>query len=318
MDDFNMHTLFESKNEWSARLVTILAPMIVEGYKSMLNDSIDLCKKNKEMEKYLMTFQNFISRVPKWNATIIENERKRICEVSGCTYLEDLITCVHVIQLKVLTAMRVGQKQKKIDIRIPKLDDFIHKVYINSARKIYKNVYLFEIKIAPLNIQKNERELEKIIQECILQTIRDGIPVEEILKAYMAETSEEVIEPVQEPPKTISTSTEEEEEQEDKAKNKQEEKKDDLPVVADISSDIEASSPVSSIRFNDFDLVKDENNNESSVSAPKSVEYLSQKMLDNDKRDIIIENADNDDEDKIKIDTSESVDIPEFDIINLD
>ena len=34
--------------------------------------------------------------------------------------LEDLVTCVHIIQLKILTAMRVGQKQKKIDINIPK------------------------------------------------------------------------------------------------------------------------------------------------------------------------------------------------------
>jgi glycosyltransferase involved in cell wall biosynthesis len=47
-------------------------------------------------------------------------------------------------QLKLLTAMRVGQKQKKININIPKLDDFIHKIYVHVARKIYKNVYLFE------------------------------------------------------------------------------------------------------------------------------------------------------------------------------
>lgn len=73
---------------------------------------------------------------------------------SGCSYLEDLVTCVHIIQLKVLTAMRVGQKQKKIDINIPKLDDFIHKAYINVARKVYKNVYLFELGIPPLQTQK--------------------------------------------------------------------------------------------------------------------------------------------------------------------
>lgn len=309
MDDFNMHTLFESKNEWSARLVTILAPTIAEGYKSMLNESIDLCKKNKEMEKYLMTFQNFISRVPKWNATIIENERKRICEVSGCTYLEDLITCVHVIQLKVLTAMRVGQKQKKIDIRIPKLDDFIHKVYINSARKIYKNVYLFEIKIAPLNIQKNERELEKIIQECIIQTIRDGIPIEEILKAYMAETSEEVIEPVQEPPKVVSTATQDNVQDENVATVVEE----NISVPEEMSNDNKEKEFSSSIRFNDIDQVKDENNKESSVSAPKSIEYLSQKMME-------IGSNKNDDyeDDKITIHSSESTDLPELDIISLD
>ena len=95
--------------------------------------------------------------------------------------------------------MRVGQKQKKIDINIPKLDDFVHKTYINVARKVYKNVYLFEVNLQPLQIQKNHRELEIIIQECILNTIRDSIPIEAILKAYMDETVEEdVIEEIKE------------------------------------------------------------------------------------------------------------------------
>ena len=191
MDDFNVSALHESKNEWGSRLVTILTPLIIDGYKSILDESVKLCKENGEMDKYLMTFQNLISRIPKWNTQIIETERKRICDKSGCNYLEDLVTCVHIIQLKILTAMRVGQKQKKIDINIPKLDDFIHKTYINVARKIYKNVYLFETNIAPLSIQKHYRELEIIVQECILNTLRESIPVESILKAYMDETVEE-------------------------------------------------------------------------------------------------------------------------------
>ena len=191
MDDFNVSALHESKNEWGARLVTLLTPLIIDGYKSILQESIQLCKDNNEFDKYLMTFQNLISRIPKWNQQIIENERKGICEKSGCNYLEDLVTCVHIIQLKILTAMRVGQKQKKIDINIPKLDDFIHKVYVNVARKIYKNVYLFEVNIQPLQVQKNYRELEIIVQECILNTLRESIPVEAILKAYMDESIEE-------------------------------------------------------------------------------------------------------------------------------
>ena len=199
MDDFNVSALHESKNEWGSRLITILTPLIIDGYKSILEESIKLCKDNNEIDKYLMTFQNLISRIPKWNQQIIESEKNRICEKSGCNYIEDLVTCVHIIQLKIVTAMRVGQKQKKIDISIPKLDDFIHKVYINVARKIYKNVYLFEINIQPLQIQKNYRELEIIIQECILNTLRESIPVEAILKAYMDETIEEdVIEEVKE------------------------------------------------------------------------------------------------------------------------
>jgi hypothetical protein len=193
MDDFTVSSLHESKNEWGSRLLTILTPHIVDGLKSIFDEAVKLCRENNEMEKYLMTFQNFITRIPKWNTNIIELERTRIVEKSGCGYLEDLVTCVHIIQLKLLSAIRVGQKQKKIDITIPKLDDFIHKIYIHVARKLYKNVYLFEINIPPLQTQKFHRELEIIIQECILNTIRDSIPVEAILHAYMDETIEEHI-----------------------------------------------------------------------------------------------------------------------------
>lgn len=83
MDDFSIATLHESRNEWCSRLVTILTPLIIDGYKSIMDESVKLCKDNKEMDKYLMTFQNFISRIPKWNPTIIETERKRICENQG-------------------------------------------------------------------------------------------------------------------------------------------------------------------------------------------------------------------------------------------
>ena len=84
MDDFNVSSLHESKNEWCARLVTLLTPLIFDGYKSILEEAVNLCRQNDEMNKYLMTFQNFISRIPKWNATIIETERKRIVQNSKC------------------------------------------------------------------------------------------------------------------------------------------------------------------------------------------------------------------------------------------
>ena len=114
MDDYNISMLSEAKNEYTIRLLNILAPLTIEGIKSILKEAWDLCVSNEEERKYLMTFQNFLSRVPKWNQTIIEEETKRIIEQSGCNYLEDLITCVHITQLKVLTSIRVGTKQKKI------------------------------------------------------------------------------------------------------------------------------------------------------------------------------------------------------------
>jgi len=277
MDDFNVSSLHESKNEWGARLLTILTPLIIEGFKSIFDESVTLCKTNGEMDKYLMTFQNLITRIPKWNATIIETERKRIIEKSCCNYLEELVTCVHIIQLKLLTAMRVGQKQKKIDINIPKLDDFIHKSYINVARKVYKNVYLFEISAVPLQVQKHNRELEIIVQECILNAVRESIPIEGILRAYMDETVEEdVIEEIKEQvvEKTVPSNARGDSEFISEVKAKEKEEQIIKQQASESQSSLETQS--ASLKFNDVDSVLNNNNKEEFISAQKKPYRLEQ------------------------------------------
>lgn len=190
MDDYDINTLIESKNEWCARLLNILTPQIIVGFKSVFAEAQKLCVVNEEESKYLMTFQNLLVNIPKWSQGIVETECRRIMDTTNCSYIEDLISCVHIIQLKALTACRVGLKQKKINIEIPSLTNFIHQVYINCARKLYLNIYLFETDIMPLQLQKNNRELEIIVKDVIINTIRENIPIENLLRAYLDETEE--------------------------------------------------------------------------------------------------------------------------------
>ena len=319
MDDFVLSNLQESRNEWSARLVTILTPLIIEGFQSIFKEAVILCKANNEMDKYLMTNQNLISRIPKWNANIIETEKNRIVAKSSCGYLEDLVTCVHIIQLKLLTSIRVGQKQKKIDINIPKLDDFIHKIYVNTARKLYKNMYLFELQIPPLQVQRNHRELETIVQECILNTVRESIPVEAILRAYMDETIEEdyveeIKEQVVENPLTMED-IERERAKENAYMIKEEQpivKAPEIKTVPHLESEYkdpmqdsvefpELSEDTSShLTFNDVDMMKDTHNVETKVVASKDIDRLEQiSGMRNAQRKK--DEAEEEDDDKLKI-----------------
>ena len=308
MDDYNVNVLSEAKNEYSCRLVSILTPVIIEGIKSIFKEAEDLCIKNDEDDKYLMTFQNFLQRVPKWNSSMIDEETKRIIHVTNCNYLEDLVTCVHITQVKILTSVRVSQKQKKIDIDIPKLNSFIHRVYIEFARKVYKNVYLFEKDILPLQYQKNMRECEILCQESILNTIRTSIPVDKILRKYIDETvDEEVVEEVKEKHviedkpeeevvdtseytdvterdnKEINVSKEETvaTEKLDLVENEEDENLDGSAINS-IKKDDELmakplidSTPSNRLSFNDNDSVLDMGTNkESLISAPKNIERL--------------------------------------------
>jgi hypothetical protein len=337
MDDYSITSLTESKNEWCARLVSILTNHINEGINSIFDEATKLCVDNDEENKYLMTFQNLLSTIPNWNDTIIEVERKRIETASGCKYLEDLITCVHIIQLKALTCIRVGQKQKKINIDIPSLDKFIHQIYINMARKLYTNIYLFEKDIYPLQVQKNNRELEVLIKEAILNTIRENIPVEQILRSYMEETEEQevVTEPIvakiedQEKKavtEDISLNTVPFEDKLGELAKKIENKKNDnekddntkpnlvtgLPEIEkSVSTNLPNSPNKLSIDFSNLDSVIDTTGDEKQIEAPKDVETLNKiAEINNAKR-----KEEEDDDDKLTIGNDISLDI---DTISLD
>lgn len=325
MDDFVISNLHESRNEWCARLVSILTPLIIEGIRSIFNEAWKLCLDTDELNKYLMTFQNLLSRIPKWNAIIIEEERKRIIERSGCNYLEDLITCVHIIQLKVLTCIRVGNRQKKIDISIPKLDNFLHKIYIHVARKSYTNVYLFEKNISPLQIQKHSRELETIVQECILTAIRESIPTEDIIKAYMDESveleEEVIIENIDEPvlANEEGPSSDKDESSvpldEESSSSSSSFKEEEMPSVVPSIKNLDDEPVITRLSFNDYDSVMDEDNREEKISAPKSIERLEEISTERAIQRKLEEDDDLDD--KIKIHT-DNITLDNLDVLDMD
>ena len=312
MDDFVISNLHESRNEWCSRLVSIFTPLIIEGIRSIFNESWKLCLDNDEANKYLMTFQNLLSRIPKWNNNIIEDERIRIIERSGCNYLEDLISCVHIIQLKVLTCIRVGNKQKKIDISIPKLDTFIHKIYINVARKVYMNVYLFEKSVSPLQLQKNNRELETIVQECVLMAIRESIPTEAIIRAYMDESIEQeeeiIIENIEEA--VAPGLSDKQNSQSGSDDNIAETIPETVPSIKNVDNE----PVVTRLTFNDIDSVLDETDRMKTMDAPKSIERLEeistaramQRRLDEESSD---------DDDRLLI-HNDLIDLSGFDILD--
>ena len=311
MDDFVISNLHESRNEWCGRLVSLLTPLVTEGIRSIFNEAWSMCENSNELSKYLMTFQNLLARIPKWNNIIIEEECKRIIEKSGCNYLEDLITCVHIIQLKVLTCIRVGNKQKKIDISTPKLGHFIHRVYIHVARKVYSNIYLFEKNIPGLQIQKNMRELEIITQECLLTAIRESIPTESIIRAYMDESMEHeeevIIEPIPEEEVSVETKKENTNTKTEETEVIPEELPvEELPPVLSVNN-VDEEKIVTRLTFNDMDEVSDG----SKIEAPKTIERLEEISEQRNEQRKLEELEDLDDESgdlgKIKIHMEDDV-----------
>jgi len=336
MDDFNTTSLHESKNEWGVRLLTILCPLVIEGFRSIFEESCKLCKDNDEMDKYLMTFQVYLSGIPKWNKTMVDTSVKRAVEFTRCGYLEDLITCIHVIQLKALSCVRVCQKQKKVDINIPAIDVFLHRVYSNVARKVYMNIYLYEKDISPLQIQKNNRELEHIIKECILNTIRDTMPIETILRSYMDETEEQTV-IVREEMSGGTPSNNENKKSDVPPQTQDHTKQEAIPITSPKPSVAPASagdneivvskvattsvplinntSNVKSVGFSDTDYTMDENGKKSTLDAPKTIERLERLSMEKQIKDNELYDGSGGDHNKLIIgnDVDIDIDIDELD-----
>jgi hypothetical protein len=275
-----------------------------------------MCQEKNEINKYLMTFQNLLSLVSKWNSTTIEEERKRIVDNSGCSYLEELIVCVHIIHLKVMTHIRVGNKQKKVDISLPKLDDFVHKTYIHVARRIYKNVYLFEMGVDSLTQQKYNREVELIVQESILATVRDSIPKEQIIRAFMDESLEQDEEvfieavPPPAPAPTDASSAEQEKKklEELDAKFPQEVIPEMVPSIGNVDDKI----PTTRITFNDFDTMMSTDNKEETKYKPKTIENLEKLSLES----AMARSQSQEDDDRLKLST-ETLSIADLGIMDI-
>jgi hypothetical protein len=236
----------------------------------MFKEADTLCTQSEEPEKYLMTFQNFLSRVPKWNDDIVSKEVARIIEKSKCTYLEDLLTCVHITHLKILSTVRTSKTQKKVEIDIPKLEKFIHNVYINIARELYSNIYLFNKDVQPLLFQQNRNEITKHIKEAILNAVRDSIPVDKLLRAYLDETTDLLKE------EKIKEKVEKENKEDDKPK---EEKK--------------------NLSFSDNDMAITVDNQHETIHAPKDEKRLEQ-IAEIRNKERKAQEAEEEEEDKIK------------------
>ena len=188
MED-NITVLVDAKTEYTKQLTQIMVPFIYDGLKSIFDLSSRVCQSNMD-ENVLMRFQEQLSLVPKWNQDIIDEELMRIQEESKCDWLDELMTAVFLSHTKILLAIKSNKNKNKINLKIPKIDHFLHKCYIESAREIWKNPYLFSQKYSHSEIQRNIRDTEQIIESSINETIRKLLPVKNILKEYLGEDNE--------------------------------------------------------------------------------------------------------------------------------
>jgi len=179
-DSINVYA--EAKTEYTRQLCQILSPAFQIYFLDLLKVAKD---KEPETKRLLWNFQALLQEIPDWNQDKVLRETEKIQRDSNCDYLEELLTAVFIAHTKVLSAIRITTKQKKLQITIPKLDHFIHRTLRETGRLLWNNAFLFAEQGSSMDRQKNMRQVEALIVEGIQQSIRSLLPVKTILREYL-------------------------------------------------------------------------------------------------------------------------------------
>ena len=187
MDGQEISVYGEAKGEYTLQLCVFLAPCLETYFLRLLDEARSQAESS---QKYLWTFQNLLQCIPDWNQDKVVRETEVIQKDCKCDYLEELLTAVFIAHTKVLSAIRLSTKQKKLQITIPKIDHFLHRVLSECARTLWTNAFLF-VDTSSIEKQKNLRQVSGLIHDSILQAIRGLLPVRTILREYLHEDDEE-------------------------------------------------------------------------------------------------------------------------------
>lgn len=200
--DFSVYG--EAKGEYTRQLCVFLVPTL----ETYMLELLDTAKGEAPTPtKILWQFQVLLQGIPEWNQDKVLRETEKLQKDCACDYLEELITAVFIAHTKVLSAIRLSTKQKKLQITIPKIDHFLHRVLSESARSLWTNAYLFA-DTSSIEKQKNLRQVSSLLNDSVLQAIRGLLPVKSILREYLHDddddkeetaTAEPVVEPAPEP-----------------------------------------------------------------------------------------------------------------------
>ena len=174
--DLNMNIIVEAKQQYTKQLMNILKPIVFDILKAEYQKAINSTTNKKEI---LYNFQTNLKEIQRWNSDIVKKEAEKLLD--KCKYFNDVITAVFVSNIRILTSVKVDKSKKKLKITIPSNETFIHKVYMNSAKFVFNNPYLFKY-----NKQgENVNEIHKLIEIAIDDTITELLPIQNILETYL-------------------------------------------------------------------------------------------------------------------------------------
>jgi hypothetical protein len=181
----NLNILVEAKREYLEQLCILMCPVMIDVFDEMYQEATKLSKGRK----VLMMFQQLLKDVPEWSETMAKQNTDNIA--NRCAWFRDLVAAVFVSSVKILSAVRLSKDSKKLSVKLPTNEVFIHTCYKNAAKDLYKNPYVFSDN--QTEHDRNDKLYDRFCL-CVENSVKELIPVQDILQTYMT-TQDDMIEP---------------------------------------------------------------------------------------------------------------------------
>jgi hypothetical protein len=243
MNDSIANTYSDARSEYTKQLCQILVPSYFQWYLTVLEKARATSNEKQEPKKLLWHFQNLLNDIPDWNMEKVNTEISQLQTSCGCDYLEDLLTAVFIAHTKVLTAIRVSNKQKRVQITVPKVEHFMFKVLCETSKLLWGSSFLFREGINSIDKQQNYRSIESLLSEGVLQAVRNMIPVKSILRDFVSVDDDD------------EEKEEKDEEKEEEKTEETKEVKEVLPVEPIVSEPVTELKPIQTIDVSASDIV---------------------------------------------------------------
>lgn len=171
-----MDVLVEAKKEYLGQLCIIMVPAMIETFENMYKESVTMCKG----KKVLIQFQKLLKEVPNWSNAMSKQHSDNIA--NRCAWFSDLLAAVFVACTKILSSVRLNSSGQKISLKLPATEVFIQTCYNNIAKDLYKDPYVYHEEQSEY---ARDETLTARMSACIESTVKELIPVQQILQTYM-------------------------------------------------------------------------------------------------------------------------------------
>ena len=170
-----MEGLVEAKREYTDQLCEYILPVVIQTLAKIYQDAQDINPRDTVKQ-----FQILLQEVKHWNQTMVKEHTDLAMKTCPC--FTELLAAVMVANVKILSSVRLVSEQKKISIRMPTNEIFVHSCYINCARNVYYDPEVFRS-----NASDSEKEylLKTRLKPCIEITIKELVPIQQILNTYI-------------------------------------------------------------------------------------------------------------------------------------